>query len=264
MVLASVVESGAQDLAEIADNATDSLAGESPLLGLPEVEAPIVIAEPPTPHPRMFYDVLTKRKRRSSRIGKRRIRERFHVLPSKVAEEIPPYVPFVYWYDSKERVIRYTARDAPRTGPLLHGRYRKKERKQILEERFFYHGVAHSRWTWLGTDNILKDKRHYFKGWTRAGTQTYYDLAQTKLREVIPIQHGKREGPYYAFHENAQLAAIGNYRSDKRVGLWREFYPNGKPKRELQYPKTPNPKNKKPPFIKRDWNRKGTLLHKSS
>ena len=235
---------------------------EDPLLGLPEPEVPPVQVEPKIPPRNLFFGIKAARRVIRRGRGRRRIKERFYVLRKKTAPEVPPYVPYVYWYSRSDKEIKYTARNEPRNGPLLHGKYEKKWKKLLIEERFFYHGTPHGRWIWLNTQDILLDKRHYFKGWSAKAEKSYYDGAQTKLREVIPIQQGERSGPYYAFHPNGKIAATGLYQLDKRVKLWREYYEDGRPKREMQYPK--DAMDEDLPFIAKEWDRNGKVVYDSS
>ena len=232
---------------------------EDPLLGLPEPTVQPIAPKPKLPPRNLFFGI--KASRRVIRSGRRsnRIKEVFYVLRKKTVPEMPPYVPYVYWYDPSEKRIRYTARATPRRGPLLHGKYQKKLKKLVIEERFFYYGTPHGRWIWLSRNDILLNKHHYFKGWPTEAKKSYYDGAQQQLREVIPIQQGERSGPYYAFHPNGQMAATGLYRLDRRIKLWRERYPSGRLKRELKYPDKAF--DETPPYILKEWDKKGKLIY---
>ena len=55
---------------------------------------------------------------------------------------------------------------------------------------------------------------------------------------------------------------MGEYRLDKRVGLWSEFYANrrGRKKREIQYTKNPFEKYFES-YIKKEWNSKGQVIY---
>ena len=239
---------------------TDSIAeSDLPLLQLP---GPDLVPVPPKikPPPRnMFFGLRAKRKKIRSKQGKFKIKETFYHLRKKHAEEIPPYVPYVYWYSRSQRKIMYTSQEAPRDGPLLHGKYIRKWKKIILEERYYYHGTPHGKWVWRNGHNILLDKRYYFKGWSKDNQISYYDIEKTKIREVIPMQYEKRSGPYYAFHSNGQIAVKGFYKLDKRVNTWREYYSNGRPKRDLQYPK--KPLDQAPSYITKEWGLGGNIIY---
>ena len=85
----------------------------------------------------------------------------------------------------------------------------------------------------------FKIKKIYWKGWTQQSLLRFYDLKRENLREVIPIHFGDRQGTYFAFHPNGNVAATGEYMFNEKVGLWKEYYENKISKREIKYPKEP-------------------------
>jgi antitoxin component YwqK of YwqJK toxin-antitoxin module len=89
---------------------------------------------------------------------------------------------------------------------------------------------------------------------------SYYDHQKTKLKEVIPVHHGEREGDYWAFHEDGSLAVRGQYHFDAKVDMWREYYPNRRIKREVKYPDDPFDLETSPVIV-REWDRNGQLLY---
>ena len=226
------------------------------LLALPEPEEPVISKKKEFP-PNMFFGLRVSRKSIKSKHKRHRIKERFYHLRKKHKEEIPPYVPYVYWYSASRKRIMYTSRNAPRNGPLLHGLYQKMWEKDLIEERYFYHGVAHKRWIWWNTAGILRDKRYYHKGWSRDAVISYHDGTESQIRNILPVQHGERSGPYYAFHLNGDLALIGAFSQNARAGSWREYYESGQIKREMQY-------GAPPAYISREWARDGTLIYQST
>ena len=113
-------------------------------------------------------------------------------------------------------------------------------------------------------ENLLEDKEKYYKGWPKESIVTYYDPAERKkVKEIIPIEFGEREGYYYLFHENGKVAVVGEYQWNKKVNDWLESYPNGKRKRIIAYPQEPFEKEIKP-FIKREWDNKGQEIYSNS
>ena len=211
-----------------------------------------------------FFGLKVKRRvLRLKRIGGKRVKEVFYHLKKKHVPVRPPYVPYVYWYHLKDRKIIYSRRYNKEEGYLLHGRYVRKVGKKVVDERYFYHGVRHGRWTQHNLNNILLSKSHYYKGWSREAEKRYYDLAQTRLKEVIPIQYGSKEGFYYAFHPNGNIAVVGRYIWDHRVGVWKEFYTSGKAKREIHYNTSPYDDSASffTPYIAMEWSFEGRLLY---
>ncbi len=207
-----------------------------------------------------FYGLKVRKARIVYGRGKRRITEVFYHLKPKHEPQTPSHSPYVYWHDIGEKKIRYTRTYDPADGLLLHGRYERWLGKQLLEERYFYHGVRHSRWKRLSKNNILISKSHYFEGWSRDGIKRYYDVEQTKLRDVIPIQGAYKRGFYYAFHPNGEIAVVGEYLVDKKVGIWKEFYDNGNRKRNINYGDYVF-YDAFVPYIEAEWNPRGNTLY---
>ena len=74
--------------------------------------------------------------------------------------------------------------------------------------------------------------------------ETYFDLVQReglyyKKSTEVPfsgtvtgryqgkIKNGKRDGPWFRYHENGQLRFKGTFKNAKRVGPWVWYYNNG-------------------------------------
>lgn len=214
----------------------------------------------------VFYGLKTKKGFTKTGFGEKTVIETFHYL--KEDKQIDPYVRDIYWYSFEDGRIHRGRNVDPKDGVLLHGPYRKflSSSDQTLEEGIFYRGMKHGRWVRLNTDNILQDKEKYFKGWPKESKVAYYDRDRKKLREVIPVEYGDREGYYYYFHENGQLAVMGEYKFDHKVGVWREYYPyrRGR-KKEIQY----RPENDVfmsgfRPYVLREWNQEGKVIYDRS
>jgi len=41
-------------------------------------------------------------------------------------------------------------------------------------------------------------------------------MERKKLKEIIPIEYGERDGYYYLFHENGQVAVVENISGAKK------------------------------------------------
>ena len=90
---------------------------------------------------------------------------------------------------------------------------------------------------------------------------TYYDPNERKkLKEITPIEYGEKEGYYYYFHENGQIAVVGEYHWGERINDWIENYPNGKRKKIITYPKEPFEKDARP-FVRKEWDEKGKEIY---
>ena len=86
-------------------------------------------------------------------------------------------------------------------------------------------------------------------------------LKKKKIKEIIQVRFGEKQGKYYAFFENGDVAANGQFSFDKPVGTWTEFYKSGKKKREIKH--TESAFNLNESFITREWNINGKLIYES-
>jgi hypothetical protein len=208
---------------------------------------------------KVFYGVKTKKRFTKKGIGENTVFELFRVL--KVHEEPDPYVRDIYWLDTRRNVIRVGGKVDPKFGKILHGPYQKRQGELILEEGLFFKGTKHGRWMNWDKNEILQDKVKYFKGWPKESLVSYYDDDRTKLKEIVPIVHGKKEGYYFYFYENGNIAMSGEFQSDRKVGRWSEYYPTrNRRKKVIQYPNDPYDTFNKP-FVWKEWNEKSEEVY---
>lgn len=228
------------------------------LLELDEQTSEPVVIQKKKPRKKVFYGIKTKKGFTRKGSGDRVVVELFYVL--KQHEPSPPYVKDIYWYDYTRREIRKSEKFDPKKGVLLHGPYKKMMGDVLLEEGIFYKGSKHGRWMRYNRNDILEDKDKYYKGWPKESLVSYWDPERKKVKELIPVDHGDREGNYYKFHDNGTLAVSGTYLHDYRIGEWTEFYPSGKRKKIILYPEDPFDREAKA-YIKREWNESGREVY---
>ena len=205
-----------------------------------------------------YFGKKTKKGFIKSNNGQRILYENFHYI--KVVEKIDPYVRDVYWFNKKKKKIIKTKR-ITEDNFLLHGPYIKKIGDNIIEKGAYINGLKHGRWIRLNRSNILQDKEEYFLGWPKYSKKSFWDYSKKKLKEIIPIQYGEKDGYYYAFHKNGNLAVKGEYLFDQKIGVWSEYFTNkGKKKREISFPKEPFEENYLP-VITKEWNINGKLIY---
>ncbi len=211
---------------------------------------------------KVFYGIKTKRGFTRKGNGERVVFETFYYL--KNPEKPTSFVRDIYWYDFTRREIRKTEKFDPRKGVLLHGPYEKRQGEIVLMKGIFYKGTKHGRWMSYGRDSVLTDKEKYFRGWPKESLVSYFDPVQRKrIKEITPIEFGEKEGYYYLFHDNGTIAVQGEYHWDQRVGDWVEYYPNGKRKKILSYPKEAFDKNARP-YVKSEWNEAGKEIYRNN
>ena len=232
------------------------------LLDLDEKTSEPIVTKKKKPRKKVFYGIKTKKGFTRKGFGDKITVELFYYLKKK--DKPSTFVRDIYWYDFTRREIRKTSAFDPSKGVLLHGPYKKMQGQTILEEGIFYKGTKHGRWMKYDRHNLLDDKEKYYKGWPKESLVTYYDPSERKkVKELIPIEYGEREGFYYLFHENGTIAVVGEYKWDQKINEWIENYPNGKRKKIISYPKEPFDKDSKP-FVKKEWNDKGQEIFSSN
>ncbi|WP_236675987.1 toxin-antitoxin system YwqK family antitoxin [Chryseolinea lacunae] len=225
-------------------------------------EEPVNTGKKKKPKKKVFYGVKTKKGFTRKGVDDKVTYELFFYL--KKPEKPQTFVRDIYWYDYTRREIRRTTTFDPEKGVLLHGPYEKRQGDVVLEKGIFYKGTKHGRWMKYHRDSVLYDKEKFYRGWPRESTVTYYDPHERKhMKEMTPIEFGEKEGYYYFFHENGQLAVQGEYQWDEKVGDWTEYYANGKRKKIVAYPKEPFDE-KMQPYVKAEWNDKGKEIYRNN
>ncbi len=211
---------------------------------------------------KVFYGIKTKKGFTRKGYGNRVTYETFYYL--KKPEKPQGFVRDIYWYDFTRKEIRVTQKFDPNKGVLLHGPYERRQGEIVLEKGIFFKGTKHGRWMRYSRDSVLLDKEKYFRGWPKESLVSYYDPVERKrMKEMLPIEYGEKEGYYYLFHENGMLAVQGEYHWDQRVGDWIEYYPSGKRKKIVTYPKEAFDKSMKP-YVKAEWNDKGREIYRNN
>lgn len=225
-------------------------------------DEPINTKKPKKPKKKVFYGIKTKKGFTRKGYGDRITYELFYVL--KKPEKPQTFARDIYWFDYTRKEIRKTATFDPAKGVLLHGPYEKRQGTLVLQKGIFYKGTKHGRWLTYNKDSVLTDKEKYYKGWPRESEVSYYDPSERKkMKEIIPIEFGERDGFYYRFYENGQPAVMGEYRWDQKIGDWTEYYPNKKRKKIITYPKEPFDKEVRP-FIRAEWNEQGKEIYRNN
>lgn len=210
---------------------------------------------------KVFYGVKTRKGFTRRGQGNRVVYELFYVL--KKPEKPQTFARDLYWYDYTRREVRKTERFDPEKGVLLHGPYQKRLGEAVLESGIFYKGTKHGRWMYYNRDSTLLNKERYFRGWPKESVVSYYDLERTKMKEITPIEFGEKDGYYFRFFENGQIAIMGEYQWDQKIGDWTEYYPNRRRKKIIAYPEKPFEKSFTP-YIKAEWNDKGKQIYRNN
>jgi len=204
-----------------------------------------------------YYGIKTKKGFTKSGFGEGVMLELFYFLKEPLA--VDQSIRDIYWYDYKRKMIRKGAKFNPEEGALLHGPYRKIQNGVVLDSGVFYVGRKHGTWLYHDRNDILVDKEKYYLGWPRESLVRYYDRERTKMKEIIPVEFGEREGFYYYFYDDGKVAVRGEYRWGSRVGDWTEYYTSGGRKKIIRYPR--DPFSRQIPVILREWSKRGRLVY---
>lgn len=189
--------------------------------------------------------------------------ELFNVLREPVM--VDNYIRNVFYYDSRANRIISAVGKGQVLENVLHGPYRKEINETVVEQGMFWYGAKHEIWIYQNRDSSLYDKEHFHKGWYRDSEISYYDgSTKTRIKEVVPVRYGKKEGDYYRFFENGKLAVQGQFVFDQKVGVWTEYWNTGTVtvKRELQYKPEFYLKDYEP-FIRREWAKSAEQIYRS-
>ena len=189
----------------------------------------------------------------------------FNVLKEPV--KVDNYVQEIYYWDPKaDRVVAVVGKGQTLEN-VLHGPYERTVNDNVLDKGMFIYGMKHERWLHQNSDSTLSAKQHFHMGWFRDSEITYYDEAtKEKIKEVIPIQYGKKEGYYYRFYESGKLAVKGQYVFDRKVGVWEEYYDSPGSivtlKKTIQYRPEFYMKDYKS-FVRREWDEYAQPIYSS-
>jgi len=210
---------------------------------------------------KVFYGIKTKKGYTRRGYGDNIEVEIFHFLKEPLPTD--PYIPEIYWYDFTRKQIRNTGDPNAKKGAILHGPYKKMIGEQVVAEGIYFNGTKHGRWTRYDRKDVLMEKQKFYMGWPKESKVQYYDNKHTKLKEVVPIVYGVKEGTYYLFHENGSVAVKGQYKEGVKIGKWIEYYSfRNRRKKEIQYPSDPYDQAYLP-FISREWDRRSTLIYEA-
>lgn len=210
----------------------------------------------------VYYGIKTKKGFTKNENRTQVIFELFNYIKEPV--QVDDYVRQIYYHDlNRNQIVGVTGRGQT-LDRVLHGPYKRTVNDIVVEEGMFYNGAKHEVWLNQQLDSILYEKEHYHQGWYRDSEISYYDeVTKENIKEVIPIRYGKKEGDYYRFFENGNIAVTGRYEFDKKVGIWSEYHniPEVvRVKREVQYPEEFHLKYFKP-YVRKEWNRNAQLVY---
>lgn len=193
----------------------------------------------------------------------REIIEEFYVLRGQ-QPAASPYIRDVFWYDQKNRRVTSAVIKEKENAVLLHGPYKRYQGGELMEEGFYYAGMKDGRWEKYDSKFMLIDKVRWQRGFPAEARMTYYDSTHTKIKEVMPMEHGKLKGTYFAYYENGLPAEEGKYDNGTKIGRWTEFYPTtavGRKRRKLTQYAADRWDTEFEPYVISEWDDRGKLTY---
>lgn len=190
-----------------------------------------------------FFGYKTKKAYTRKLSGAKYTFELFYIFKRDTVPN--PYIRDLYWFHRQKKKIMIgpiPVKEQP-YARLMHGPYKKINDGKVEEEGAFYLGSKHGRWMYekpQADEMILQDKKVWYKGFYKESIISYYDAGKTKIKEVIPMEYGKKSGDYFTFFPSAMMETEGKYEFDRKIGLWTEYFDGKtkKVKRKYEFPKT--------------------------
>ena len=211
---------------------------------------------------RSYYDIRIKRKYIKKHARNLKIETLFSVVKNNI--EALRYRPSIYFYNKLKKKIERTGKTkSHKHHAILHGHYLKKINNVVVEEGYYYKGVRHGRWEAHNRKNILVDKKIYIQGFLKESKIAYYNPEKMTVKEVIPINYGKKDGIYLKYYENGRIQEKGLYRDGYKIGNWYEYYNKKRHanKKIIQHPKKPYYNENENAIVLRAWDKKGKKIN---
>ncbi|WP_400192517.1 toxin-antitoxin system YwqK family antitoxin [Hymenobacter sp. B81] len=197
---------------------------------------------------------------KSGRKGRNQVIEVFYYL--KVPKQPNTYAPAKWYFNpAKKRLYKDATEQDLTKVKVLHGPYKKMQGGKVVETGFYNVGTRHLRWERFNRDNILLSKTHYEQGYPRDAHISYYDGAQTMIKEVLPYVNGKLEGDYVSFKPDGQLDWTGQFENGRKVGSWTKYWGfRNRRHYEYEYGESGYEPEAEPVLFK-EYNRNGVLIY---
>jgi antitoxin component YwqK of YwqJK toxin-antitoxin module len=121
-------------------------------------------------------------------------------------------------------------------------------------------GTRHGRWETHNKDGVILEKEYYFRGHPKDSKITWYNAQEDKLKEVIPIQHGEKNGIYMSYFESGRVKETGRYEHDQKIGIWTEYFDrkHRNRKKQIKYPNRAYLDEE--PYLFREWDENGKQI----
>ena len=177
----------------------------------------------PNKKKKIFLGQRIKRGYFKTGTGKNQVTTIFYYL--KNFQQPSAMAPAVYYYNPKKHKI-FTANGEldPATEKVLHGPIKRLVNNQVIEQGYYAMGTKHLRWEKYDNKGGLTAKTHYEMGFPRDANISYYDGANTLIKEVVPYVNGKLEGDYVRYTADGKREWTGHFENGHRIGEWTNYW----------------------------------------
>src|SRR5690554_3709049 len=93
--------------------------------------------------------------------------------------------------------------------------------------------IEHGEWKYYSKDGNLEESRNYYKGQLHGQVMLYWPNKKKKQEGYFNL--GIQDSIYREWSENGILLVEGTYKKDQKLGFWKSFYLDGKPKMIEEY-----------------------------
>ena len=164
-----------------------------------------------------------------------------------------PFGVFTYYYeDGKVRTLITYSEDGtssssvsyhPNGKKMAEGGYIKTKKsgtwkyyndlESLSAEEFYKNGLPVDTWKTYYDEGKLLEECPYENGLKEGTCRQYF--SDSSLKSEVRFRKGKCEGPAFFNYPNGKTMLTGQFRYDKREGLWKAYKDTGEPENEIEY-----------------------------
>lgn len=140
-----------------------------------------------------------------------------------------PVGTFTYYYESSKvkAVIKHEANSNRSVAYYYH------ENGALMSHGIFRNQVKDSIWLNFGPSQRISNTETYVGGVLHGKKVVYYVPEVVSDKSQIPSAvyiyvNGILDGPFTEYHQNTKTKVKGQYKDNKRDGIWTHFHPNGR------------------------------------
>lgn len=129
-----------------------------------------------------------------------------------------------YHYRTGKRISRHLFVDGKAEGPYVAY---FSDGQTVSAQGQYRQGQRSGDWVIYQAKGVLHQTVSYDSNGLRTGLLTYYHRSNGSKRLELRMVDDVEEGPARAYHDNGQLAEVGQYRGGRKAGPWKYYDQNG-------------------------------------